>query len=150
MNMGLSDCSQLIEVDVPLIDAQHKKLFELAATFTDSGDQIRVMKSLAALCDYVKTHFREEEEMMASCAFPGLDAHRQQHEKCRKMLVDLLGNARSMSLDQIADEVKRLVNGWIYNHILTADFAYVPYLKSAGKLDMNGNPDPCARPDHVC
>lgn len=150
MNMGLSDCSQIIEVDVPRIDAQHKKLFELAATFTDSGDQVRVMKSLAALCDYVKIHFREEEVMMESCAFPGLDAHRKLHEECRKMLVELLGNARSMSLDQVADEVKRLVNGWIYNHILTADFAYVPYLKSVGELEMHGNPEPCACPDPAC
>ncbi|MBI2306709.1 MAG: hemerythrin family protein [Rhodocyclales bacterium] len=115
---------------MPSIDLQHRRIFELAATFADSGDQIRMMKSLAILCDHVKTHFREEEEMMAACGFPGLAAHRQQHGECRKMLVDLLARARHMSLDQIADEVKQLINGWIYNHILTADFEYVPYLKA--------------------
>jgi len=130
MNMGLSELFPIIEVDVPHIDAQHRRIFELAATFTDCGDQIRVMQSLAALCDYVKTHFREEEALMASCAFPGIEAHRRQHEECRTMLVKLLADARHMSLDQIADEVQRLINGWIYNHILTADSAYAPYLKS--------------------
>lgn len=136
MNMGLSELFPIIEVDVPHIDAQHRRIFELAATFTDYGDQIRVMQSLAALCDYVKTHFREEEALMASCAFPGAEAHRRQHEECRSMLVKLLADARQMSLDQIADEVQRLINGWIYNHILTADSAYVPYLKSVSEREI--------------
>ena len=131
MNMGLSECSSIIEVDVPRIDAQHKRIFELAATFSDDGDQIRIMKSLATLCDYVKVHFREEEDMMESCAFPGVEAHRKLHDECREMLVDLLNRARHMSLDQIADEVKLLINGWIYNHILSVDFTYVPHMKSA-------------------
>lgn len=130
MNPGFADCSSIMEADVPRIDAQHKRIFELAATFSDGGDQIRMMKSLVILCDHVKTHFREEEEMMAACGFPGLAEHRRLHAECRKMLVDLLADARHMSLDQIADQVGRLVNGWIYNHILTADSEYVPYCKS--------------------
>lgn len=141
MNMGLSEYLPLIEVDVLRIDAQHRQIFELAATFTESGDQIRVMKSLATLCDYVKIHFREEEEMMASCAFPGLEAHRRLHDECREMLVALLADARRMSLDQIADAVNRLINGWIYNHILTADSAYVPHLKSHREGSECGNPE---------
>lgn len=131
MNMSLTDCSSIITVDVPGIDAQHKRIFELAAAFAEGGDQIRLMKSLSILCDYVKTHFREEEQMMASCGFPGLEEHQRQHDECRGMLVDLLGRAARMSMDEIADEVKQLVDGWVYRHILTADFEYLPYLKAA-------------------
>lgn len=130
MNIGFADCSSIIEVGEPRIDAQHKRIFELAATFANGGDQIRMMKSLVILCDHVKTHFREEEEMMASYGFPGLEEHRRQHAECRKMLVDLLTEAQNMSLDQVADAVARLINGWIYKHILTADFEYVPYCKA--------------------
>jgi hemerythrin len=129
--MGLVEFPSIIEVDVPEIDAQHARIFELAAAFAGGGDQVRVMKSLAILCDYVKTHFREEEMLMAASNFPGLDEHRRQHEQCRKMLYDLLGRAANMGLDDVADEVKRLIDGWIYNHILTADSEYVPYLKAA-------------------
>lgn len=130
MEMDFADGSSIIAVDVPRIDAQHKRIFELAASFADGGDQIRMMKSLAILCDHVKTHFREEEEIMAACGFPGLDAHRLQHGECRKMLVDLLANAMRLSLDQVAEEVRQLINGWIHEHILTADFEYVQYLRS--------------------
>lgn len=130
MNMSLSDCSSIVTADVPCIDTQHKRIFELAAAFAEGGDQIRLMKSLAILCDYVKTHFREEERMMAACGFPGLEAHRRQHDECRGMLVDLLGRAVRMSMDEVADEVRQLVDGWVYRHILTADFEYLPYLKA--------------------
>jgi hemerythrin-like metal-binding protein len=130
MNMDLSDCASVIDVDVPRIDLQHRRIFELAETFAAGGDQIRMMKSLAILCDHVKTHFREEEEMMAACDFPGLDEHRRQHAECRRLLVDLLAESMNMSLDQIAEQVRLLINGWIHNHILTADLEYATYLKS--------------------
>lgn len=130
MNMDLSHCASIIDVDVPRIDLQHRRIFELAETFAAGGDQIRMMKSLAILCDHVKTHFREEEEMMAACDFPGLAEHRRLHAECRRLLVDLLAEAMDMSLDQIAEQVRRLINGWIHNHILTADLEYAAYLKS--------------------
>ncbi len=127
--MELNDTPSIIDVRVPRIDQQHQRIFELADAFAEGGDQIRMMKSLAILCDHVKTHFREEEEMMAACDFPGLPAHRRQHAECRRMLVELLESAMTMSLDQIADEVRRLIHGWIHDHILTADLAYATFLR---------------------
>lgn len=135
----------LVEFDVPRIDLQHRRIFELAAAFDEGGDQIRMMKSLAILCDHVKTHFREEEEMMAACGFPGLDAHRRQHAECRRMLVDLLANAMHMRLDEIADETRRLIGGWIHDHILTADREYAAYMKSTRAGGMPAASAPARR-----
>lgn len=47
------------------------------------------------------------------------------------MLFDLLENAKRMTLDEIAEEVKFMINGWFYNHILVADFDYVPSVQAA-------------------
>ncbi|MQM32887.1 MAG: hypothetical protein CRU72_00140 [Candidatus Accumulibacter phosphatis] len=131
MNYELVEWSPKILVGLPNIDAQHRQLFDLAATFSGDGDQIRVLKSLAMLTEYVKVHLREEEQMMAACQYPGLEAHRQLHTEFRRMLFKLLENAKQMTLDEIADEVKFLINGWFYNHILVADFDYVPSVKAA-------------------
>jgi len=131
MSFELAEWSAKIEVGLPTIDSQHRQLFDLAATFTGDGDQIRILKSLVVLTDYVKVHFREEEEMMAACDYPDLEAHRRLHGEFRRMLFDLLENAKQMTLDEIADEVKYLINGWFYNHILVADFQYVPSVKAA-------------------
>ena len=131
MKFELAQWSAAIEVGLPAIDAQHRQLFDLAATFSGDGEQIRVLKSLAMLTEYVKVHLHEEEEMMEACAYPGLEGHKRLHAEFRRMLFKLLENAKQMTLDEIAEEVKFLINGWFYNHILVADFAYVPSVKAA-------------------
>ncbi|MBE2257479.1 MAG: hemerythrin family protein [Candidatus Accumulibacter sp.] len=137
----LVEWSAKILVGLPNIDAQHRQLFELAATFGGDGDQIRVLKSLAMLTEYVKVHLREEEQMMAACEYPGLEAHRQLHAEFRRMLFKLLEDAKRMTLDEIADEVKFLINGWFYNHIMVADFDYVPSVKAAAGARPHRQPE---------
>jgi hemerythrin len=44
------------------------------------------------------------------------------------MLADLFARAGKMSRVEIAEEVKYLINGWFYNHIVTTDFEYAPYV----------------------
>jgi hemerythrin len=115
-----------IEVGLPLIDAQHKRLFDLAASFAGEGDQIRVMKTLVELCDYAKVHLREEEAMLAAIGYPGLVEHKRHHARFRRMLNELLEDARGMTLDEIAERVEALINGWFCHHIMKVDAEYVP------------------------
>ena len=46
------------------------------------------------------------------------------------MLRELLDEARKLSLDQIAERIEALINGWFYQHILTVDAAYVAVVKA--------------------
>ncbi len=131
MDMRLAEWSDKLIFGLPAIDDQHKQLFDLAATFAGNGDQIRVMKTLAILCDYVKVHFREEEELLRACRYPGLEAHRELHRQFKGMLLKLLENAKHLTLDQIAAEVQYLINGWFYNHIMQVDVEYVDHVKAA-------------------
>lgn len=117
--------SSTIETGLPEIDWQHRQLFELAATFRGEGDQIRVMKALAMLADYANTHLRDEEALLESIAYPGLEAHRALHRQFREMLRQLVEASRHMTLDSIADRIEELINGWFYQHILTVDAEYV-------------------------
>jgi hemerythrin len=137
-----ADWSEALEMGLPLIDAQHKRFFELAASFQGNGDEVRVIKTLAILSDYIRSHLRDEEALMAAAHYPGLEAHCRQHAEFRSLLAALLGRARQMSLDAIADEVKFLVNGWFYRHIITVDFEYAPYL-------VPGHPGKPAAPKDV-
>jgi hemerythrin len=136
MDMRLADWSDKLRFGIETIDAQHKQLFDLAASFEGNGDQIRVMKTLALLCNYVKEHFREEEEMLARCGYPHLEAHKRIHEEFRSMLLELLREATKMSLDEIADRVRYLINGWFYNHIMVTDLDYVPLVKTQMRLHV--------------
>lgn len=129
MDQPLANWSPAIETGLPGIDAQHKQLFDLAASFRGEGDQIRVMKSLASLANYANTHLRDEEAMLEAIAYGQLEAHRREHDRFREMLRTLLDEARSLSLDQIAQRIEALINGWFYHHILTVDAAYVESVK---------------------
>jgi hemerythrin len=122
--------SPAIETGLPDIDTQHRQLFELAATFRGEGDQIRVMKALAMLADYANTHLRDEEAMLEAIGYPGLEAHKALHRQFREMLRALVGESRRMTLDDIAERIEELINGWFYNHILTIDAAYVAAVKA--------------------
>ena len=103
-----------LEVGISIIDDQHRRLFELAATFQGDGDQIRVMKTLALLMDYIKTHLRDEEELMEAWCLPRLAEHRQMHAEFRQMLLSLLERAKRLSLDEIAGGCQFLINGWFF------------------------------------
>jgi hemerythrin len=130
MNEPLSDWSERLLFGIDPIDAQHKQLFDLAATFEGSGDQIRMMKTLASLSTYVLEHLREEEGLLELCDYPKLEAHRELHRRFRAMIVALLEDARQMTLDEIADRVHYLINGWFYDHIMVADLDYVPLVRA--------------------
>lgn len=123
--------SDRLEIGHSSIDRQHKKLFELAAAMMGDKDQLRVMRTLAALSEYVVVHFRDEEQLLADIGYPGLEAHKKAHDIFRARLAKLYGNAGGMTLDAIAAEVRLLVNEWLANHILVVDQEYVPYLEKS-------------------
>ena len=131
MEMRLADWSDKLLFGIDEIDVQHKQLFDLAATFEGDGDQIRVMKTLAQLAEYIKVHFKEEELLLERCGYPHLAEHKALHVHFKKMLRELLQNANHMTLDEIAAQVQYLINGWFYNHIMIADLEYVPLVKAA-------------------
>jgi hemerythrin len=130
MDARVSGWNTAIEVGLPGIDRQHREMFELAATFRGQGDDIRMMKTLAMLCDYAKTHLREEEDLLVRIGYPDLEEHRRHHAEFRRMLRELLVDARQLTLDAIADRVERLINGWFYQHVLHVDALYVPMVKA--------------------
>lgn len=136
MTKSFPELPALAEFGSPHIDAQHREIFELAAVFSGGGDGVRLTTSLATLCDHVMVHFREEEEMMLACGFPGFDVHRRQHQRCREMVTRLLARAGAMGLDELAREAGGLVD-WLYNHIMTADIEYAPYLRG----ELSDQPD---------
>ena len=136
MSLSLADWSERLVFGIDRVDTQHKQLFDLAATFEGNGDQIRVMKTLALLANYVKIHFSEEELLLERCGYPKLAEHRELHKLFKTMLQQLLVDAKQLTLDQIADRVQYLINGWFYNHIMIADLDYVPLVKEHSAHQM--------------
>jgi hemerythrin-like metal-binding protein len=120
--------SPALAIGNPAIDRQHEKLFSLAADMVKDHDQGRAMRTLAALSEYVIVHFRDEEKMLEGAGYPGLAEHRKLHEAFRARLAKLYSNAAGMRLDEIATEVRGLINEWLANHIMVVDREYARFL----------------------
>lgn len=113
-------------VGVEQVDREHKRLFDIAArTYDNLGadaasaqDQIRT--AVAELIDYTVTHFANEEGLMAAAGYPGLEAHRIQHEH-------LLTRVRDMEMrveiddPTVAIDLTHFLYRWLVEHIETSD-----------------------------
>lgn len=112
-----------------LIDSQHKKLFELANAAHDMiGKQTNpneVRKVLAALFDYMKTHFRDEEVYMERIKYPGLAAHRDKH---RRIVMEMTALVKNIGVD-LKDKLVVIMDQWILNHIMQDDMEYMKFLQ---------------------
>ncbi len=82
--MAFMEWSESLSVSNNDIDGDHKRLVELINTLHDAmmqrkGAQLFV-GVLDALIDYTKTHFRREEGIMTSHAYPQYCAHKREHD----------------------------------------------------------------------
>ena len=113
-------------VGIKQIDREHRKLFQIVGIIQDALAQGGAEAVAAArvavgeLLDYTRTHFASEEALMASYAYPELDAHRQLH-------ADLLGQVLDMEMrveiegETAALELSRFLGLWLSKHIQQTD-----------------------------
>lgn len=120
------------------IDEQHGRLFalieemRLARNSADPLAEYRLScRVMAELVEYTSTHFAEEERLMQEAAYPGYEAHKQEHEvftqRIREVEEDMHLGDSVLTLDFFCD----LLEGWLKEHILQTDRQYVPYLLPA-------------------
>jgi hemerythrin-like metal-binding protein len=115
-----------------LIDCDHRKLIELVNAFfqsMESGQSNRgVSKAMHDLVAYTGEHFRREEAEMARIQYVAVLAHRSEHTKLLKQLVelkDMLDAGGKMNVPAVA----AFLSGWLHDHILAADMKLAAALK---------------------
>ena len=116
------------------IDRQHRKLVAMLNDLHDSmmrGDGNRVMGSLLEnLVRYTKTHFVTEEKLMTQSGYPGLRAHKAEHDALEAEVVKLFGDWKA---GRVALSLKVLIflKNWLQGHILGSDMKLAAYLKAS-------------------
>lgn len=125
------------EIGIPIIDKQHKKLFELVNLFFEAINT-RHCRSLAepvlrGLVRYTQSHFKAEEAEMEKIGFPDLQDHRRQHQH----LTDKATTAMNAWQDGCAfdrTELAQFLRSWLIDHIQQEDQKIGTYLKdTSGK-----------------
>ena len=105
------------------IDGEHQTLFELAnevfAILNPAFEEERFKSAVKRLFQYVETHFRHEEELMAKIAYRGRAAHSQCHARIVARMQYALRSSKSQT--ELLDSLKHLMLDWVLRHILEED-----------------------------
>ena len=111
------------------IDDQHKHLFHIVDkifSLQESKDvKGNIRTILHELFEYIKVHFKDEEEFMQSINFPDLTYHRELHEQLVKAVSTILIDPSR--LDIIQTKMRVIAKQALIDHIVEEDLKYQQY-----------------------
>jgi hemerythrin len=122
-----------LAVGIEEIDAQHQQLFAATDALLEAMRQGKGQSEVAALLRflqrYVVEHFGLEEKAMAEARYPGLEAHRAQHQAFTAELAVLFQkHAAAGPSAATVIQVNDRVCGWLRSHIAGSDKALGAFL----------------------
>jgi hemerythrin-like metal-binding protein len=85
---------------------------------------------LLELNGYSLNHFREEEKLMDSSAFPGVEMHKREHAQLASQIRGLLDTTSKQEALQHAVSVLAL---WLDAHLRIADKDFLEFMRSKAK-----------------
>jgi len=129
-----------MSVGLKELDDDHKKLIEIINQLeADAGSASTlegVQRALVALRRYAEYHFGREQEVMASCGYPALESHIEEHhdfiQKIRGVSADYEANPKKVA-KQVHEELVDFLKTWLTHHILIEDMAYKTYVEGNPK-----------------
>lgn len=123
--------TELYSVGDEEIDEQHRLLFDIANHFNEAceknlGPEI-LGKIFQELIEYTATHFADEERMLKEINYPDYYAHKQNHDKLVKLVMDYKKKFDAGEGDA-AQQAMHFIKTWLNGHILGMDRGYRSYL----------------------
>lgn len=120
----------------PLIDAQHKSLFEainnLLTACAEGHGREQIKKTANFLLDYTKRHFGDEENLQMRSNYPDIVAHKRMHAEFTAVAAGLIEELnRDGANIAVVAKINKAVSGWLINHIKREDAKIAAHLKKA-------------------
>ncbi|MGK5083529.1 bacteriohemerythrin [Bdellovibrionota bacterium FG-1] len=133
--MALFEWSSRFTLGIQSIDDEHKKLVEYINQLHDGmmqGKGANVTGPiLDGLVNYTVKHFKHEEELFATHAYPDTAAHKEEHKKLVAQVAEFQTKFKAGTAT-ISTEIMTFLKNWLTNHILGTDKKYCPHLISKG------------------
>lgn len=115
-----------------VIDENHEYLFRLldqaAGALDDSENPEFIQTILNQLLDYTQTHFRDEEALMISLAYPKLLHHQQAHSNLLDTVEDMMDEYRR-GITTISNSLLLFLRRWVSKHIMEEDAMFATWLE---------------------
>ncbi len=115
-----------LAVGVPELDQQHQGLFKTLSDLVDAMQQARgraeIREVIAYLEKYGVEHFSLEETWMADTQYPGLAAHKAQHQSFVRDVAAMRAefDAQGVTTALVIDTSTKLSH-WLRDHIAKVD-----------------------------
>lgn len=119
-------------VGIPVIDREHRYLFDLINEFHDTraagSSREEVLRVLNRLVAYGEKHFQSEESLQKEVGYPGLARHQGLHAS---LFDALFGFAERVAADEYfaEAEVRRFLQGWLVEHIVREDMEIGDFMR---------------------
>ena len=134
--MPLMTWSEKISVGVAELDEDHKKLVAMLNQLFDAINSGHGKESLGKTLDeliaYAVMHFAHEEKFFAQTGYPDAAAHRQEHEKFKRQVLEVQQKCKNGGSGTLSLELMNFLKNWLVDHIQGNDKKYGPYLNSKG------------------
>ena len=127
------DWRKEFSVEIGSVDAQHQALFaiagELYSAMMAGQSKLAMGKILDRLVQYTKMHFAHEERLMQLHGYPGLEAHKAEHQALTAKVLKFQEDFKQGQVN-ISVQLLQFLRTWLENHIKGSDRRYSPFLKS--------------------
>jgi hemerythrin len=134
--MALMEWTERMSVGVTQFDNEHKRLVALINELFDAVQAGRGREALGKILDelieYTKSHFTNEEHLMAKNGYPNLDTHKKEHEALTKQVLDVQRKYHAGATAMLSMEVMTFLKNWLVKHIQGTDKQYGPFLNAKG------------------
>jgi hemerythrin len=135
MNMAIY-WEDSLSTGIPTIDDQHKGLFDqfdkLSKAIEAGESNEEVEKLLRYLNEYADTHFSEEENLMSSYKYSGLEEQQRHHAQFKENITTLLKMlADNVPTREIAIRIDATLIRYFINHVRKLDSRLSDFIKQS-------------------
>jgi hemerythrin len=128
--MTVISWTEAMSVGNAALDKDHQKLIGMINELDQSAPDF--LELFNAVLDYTTGHFDREETHLDSIGFPGLDAHRVQHDDFADQVAAMLKQYRAEPFDASDTRMKDFLWSWLKGHILIEDQRYAAWTRAKG------------------
>ncbi|MCL2067014.1 MAG: bacteriohemerythrin [Treponema sp.] len=128
-NKDLVEWDKRLSVGIAIMDAQHLELLKmtnalfLACLEGEAAAREYFKASIQKSVEYIRLHFRHEEQLLQQMGYPGLGSHKIQHEE---FIMEVLQKARNFESGNkfVPNNFARFLRDWVLTHIAIHDKQY--------------------------
>ena len=129
--MDLMVWNDSFSVGDALMDAHHQVFFQMVTEVREAArgvDAPAEAQRVAFLLEYTRMHFAKEEQLMETCGFPGLEAHRRTHQDFAAQAGSLAAALAEAPASVTTDHILSVMQAWLVDHILGMDKQFEPWV----------------------